>query len=647
MRRTILSLFLAASLAPTGGFAIGAEESPTGFSRWLRNPFGRNKPSTASKQPTETTTKATADTESKETITPVNGPAADSPQANPGVAAEGENPTADTNSQAPSAASTSSPGTQPPGKPVPTVELPAATTAAAETSSAETPPAETSPAETSSAVKPVATAPAHATRTAERPAGEAPAAQTPPADTQIAAAPAAEVAAAESSEAVAAANPPSTSPVALSATPPEAPMATVIPIPDPSKRSAIRPIGVGVRIPARAPSSEGLAGAAESQAMAGLPEPPGAAAPVETATDVAPTAKVEEETLAEVINVDNDVQQVSGDQDTPEAPAAQSARLFRRSPSNRASRVTFRDDETVPATPAPIGYAPPRRVTNSRELPAQPAERPVTVRNGSQSAPPAANQYMPPSAPRSAASRSATTNRVVESAQGSTPPRSTAATRGSTSRSSIPQSAVNQPAPTKRGWLFWRGETPANTTAANSTAANAPSSSATGTSTLANPAAGARSTLGREAVSPQRESEVAAPVSSRASERRSAQLGLAPGEQLVEERVISDRVVGESTAAPAKQPAGSRTTGPTRSGASAARGNVPSRSGSVTNGKSKAASQGNSAPRSVAAMSDDGDNDTNDDTNDDATVEIAVPTGAEPKPSISDRMKSFFGGKRE
>jgi hypothetical protein len=398
-----------------------------------------------------------------------------------------------------------------------------------------------------------------------------------------------------------------------------------------------------VRIPARAPLSEGLAGAAESPAMAGQPEPPAAAAPVETATEIAPTAKVEEETLAEVINVDNDVQQVSGDQDTPAAPAAQSARLFRRSPSNRASRVTFRDDETVPATPAPIGYAPPRRVTNSRELPAQPAERPVTVRNGSQSAPPAANQYMPQSAPRSAASRSATANRVVESAPGSTPPRSTAATRGSTSRSSIPQSAVNQPAPTKRGWLFWRGETPANTTAANSTAANAPSSSATGTSTLANPAAGARSTLGREGVSPQRESEVTAPVSSRASERRSAQLGLAPGEQLVEERVISDRVVGESTAAPAKQPAGSRTTGPTPSGASAARGNVPSRSGSVTNGKSKAASQGNSAPRSVAAMSDDGDNDTNDD----ATVEIAVPTGAEPKPSISDRMKSFFGGKRE
>ncbi|MFM7070816.1 MAG: hypothetical protein ACKO38_03350 [Planctomycetota bacterium] len=638
MRRTILSLFLAASLAPSGGFVLGAEDSPTGFSRWLRNPFGRNKPSTDSKQPAEATAKAKAETESKETQTPVNGPAANAPQAKPSLAAVGDDPPADTNSQDQSAAPPSSPVTQPPRKPVPTVELPTQTTVATETSPAETPVVEAPSGKTPDTEAPVGEIPDSKTPAGEKSSAEKQAAITPPAETRIASVPAAEVAAAESSEAVAVANPPSTSPVALSASPPEAPTATVIPIADPLKRSAIRPIGVGVRIPARAPSSEGLAGAAESPAMAELAESPAASAPVETDAAVAPPAKVEEETLAEVINVDDDVQPVSGDQDTPAAPAAQSARLFRRLPSNRASRVTFRDDESVPAATAPLGYTPPRRVTNSRELPAQPAERPVTTRNGSQAAPPAANQYMPQSAVRSAASRSAAANRVVESAQGSTPPRSTAATRGSTSRSSHPQAAINQPAPTKRGWLFWRGETPANTTAAN-----APSSSATGTSTLANPAAGARSAPGREGVSPQRESEVAAPVSSRASERRAAQLGLAPGEQLVEERVVSDRVVGESAAAPAKQPAGARTIAPSRGGVAATRGNTPSRSGSVTNGKSKAASQGNSSPRSAAALSDEGDNDVNEN----ATVEIAVPTGSEPKPSISDRMKSFFGGKRE
>lgn len=314
-------------------------------------------------------------------------------------------------------------------------------------------------------------------------------------------------------------------------------------------------------------------------------------AEVETAVEMATPrstglpVKAVEETLAEVVTLDEDVQPVSGEREETQVP---SGRVVRRAPSDRAARVTFGDDDAIAQVAASEADMPPRRSVGSTR------------------------------SPRDAATRPATKTRTV------TPTGPAGAVGTGTPQGARFESPTPQPAPAKRGWLFWRSGTTA--TPPEVSAAAAPTSRPRNASSQANVSRG--------------DSEYAAPASSRASERRSAQLGLAPGEQLVEERVISDRVVGESSAPPSGL--GSTKRAPDSLGTgSATRSQLAARSGSVGNAKTKASSKSGGSPRTNAVPPAEYT----------TTLESPAPTTAVPpaaaKPSISDRMKSFFGGRSE
>ncbi len=634
MRRTILTLCLAASLTPGGGFATGAENGPTGFSKWFRNPFSRSKSSPAIG---ETATGLQADESTTRKLPASNDELrglpdkATPPAAAPNADAQPAAPNADASaSDAPTAPS---PDVQSPVGDAPAVASSATNAAAANLPQADLPQADSAGGESrdegmSESIRPqlggAGPAPAeNATTPVGRPrfgggyfgggyggrailavpnrtptapasagiqADEAPAAETPenalpnvtspaPSDTPPSAdSPSADPPSAASPDGVAteeavprAESSKDENPEA--ATRPTPPPATVVPLAGRTGSSALTPIGVGVRAPETASARPVLADVrAEAEAEASV-ETPVAIAPVETPEENPPPAVVAGGTVAEVVETGR---VATGSEVQPvsgqrETATAFGGRLFRRSPSGRASRVTFGDDDGPTDTESPV--------------PASGYVPPRRVAGGGATRGPVA--ISPASTP------TATRGPASWFAPKQPAPNQPASQQPANTRSA----AASQPTATKSSWMFWRSE-PVGTNAAPSRTATERAGGITVPPVITEPA----NSLEQDAFG--KDAPARGPADAQGGTVQSASA----------QGVLPSSRTGERRAA-ARTPA------------------VP---------RSSSTSRGTSTSRTVTTSSR-----ATADADEGPSVEIAVPSNDMAKPSISDRMRSLFGGKRD
>ena len=662
MRRTVLSLLLAASLTHGSGYATAAENGPAGFSKWFRNPFSRPKPAPAAGEAAaglqadeSTTSKSPSNNDELRGAPGKATPATDAPSTDAPTtdAPTTDAPTTDAPStEAPNSEASASDG---PTAPSPSVQSPVGDTSVVATPATISPAADSplvdsavgesrdegmpessgsplggaGPSRAENTITPVgrprfgggyfgggysgrailAVPTRKPTASADTQVDEAPAPETPnnalpnatspssrdtprTADPSSAASPdlAAIGEAVPRAESGKDANTEAT-------TNPSPPTATVVPFAGRTGSSALTPIGVGVRVPettSARPEFPDVRAEAEASVETPVAVPPGespvAAALVETPEETpaetpmkVPPVEVPVENATPAVVTGGSVAEV-----------VETGRDVQPVSGERETATTFggrlfRRSPSGRASRATLGDDDGPSDTES-PVPASGYLPPRRVAGGGSSRGPAATS--PASTP--VASRGPA-SWFAPKRPGTKPP---------TQPQPAPQqpgnkrsAAASQSTATKSSWMFWRSE-PVETDAAPSRTASERADGVTVPPVITEPAnspgqgvvdqdAPARGQASAQGATVQSASAQTAPASRRTNERRSA----------------------------ARTPAATRASSPSR-------GTPPTRT--VT-----------TSSRAVATPEEG------------PSVEITVPTNDTAKPSISDRMRSIFGGKRD